>query len=70
MGLSPCGICSIPGLMWMIFVKGYSMSQIDRARHIARTFGTYRAARYMRTRGWSLEAALWALRNQSNNRKG
>jgi len=29
-----------------------------RAQNIARTFGTYKAARYLRSRGWSLEAAL------------
>jgi hypothetical protein len=34
---------------------------IERARHIAHAFGTFRAARYMRARGWSVEAALWAL---------
>jgi len=37
------------------------MSQIDRARHIKRTLGTFKAARYLNKRGWSIEAALHIL---------
>ncbi len=33
-------------------------STLAHARTIARTLGTFKAARYMRSRGWSLEAAL------------
>lgn len=38
-----------------------NISHIKRARIIARSLGTYRAARYLKARGWSLEGALWAL---------
>jgi len=31
------------------------------ARHIGRTLGTYKAARYLRARGWSIEAAVYYL---------
>ena len=37
------------------------MNQFKRARIIAETLGTYRAARYLRARGWPLDAALNAL---------
>ena len=36
-------------------------SVIGHARSIGRTLGTFRAARYLAKRGWSLEAALWIL---------
>jgi len=36
-------------------------STIEQARLIARTLGTRRAASYMCNRGWSIEAAMWAL---------
>lgn len=34
------------------------VTQIERARIIKRTLGTVVAARYMKARGWSIEAAL------------
>lgn len=34
---------------------------VRRARHIARTLGTQTAARYLRNRGVSIEAARWVL---------
>ena len=37
------------------------MTRIERARHIARTLGVYRAARYLFARGYSVEAARWIL---------
>lgn len=37
------------------------VTQIERARIIKRTLGTVVAARYMKARGWSIEAALWVL---------
>lgn len=37
---------------------------IRKARHIGKTLGHYRAARYLRARGWSLEAALYILFKQ------
>jgi hypothetical protein len=37
------------------------MSQIERARKIAATLGTFRAARYLRGRGWSIEGAIQVL---------
>lgn len=37
------------------------MSKIERARHIRRTLGTFRAARFMAKRGFSVEAARWVL---------
>lgn len=43
-------------------------SPIERARHIQRTFGTYKAARFMAKRGWSIEAALWILCRSERNR--
>lgn len=36
-------------------------NQIDRARAIRRSLGIKVAARYLRKRGWSLEAALYIL---------
>lgn len=36
-------------------------SEITRARTIARSLGPGVAARYLRKRGWSLEAAFWIL---------
>jgi hypothetical protein len=36
-------------------------SEIARARTIARSLGPSVAARYLRKRGWSLEAAFWIL---------
>ena len=44
----------------MAAVKSVS-SELGRAVNIARSLGTYTAARYMQKRGWSLEAALWVL---------
>lgn len=41
-------------------VKG-NVTQIERAHIIKRTLGTIVAARYMKARGWSLEAALFYL---------
>ncbi len=41
---------------------------IWKARHIARTLGMFRAARYLATRGWSIEAALWALCRSTRDR--
>ncbi len=38
-----------------------NVSPIERARAIARSLGTYRAARYLKARGWSLEAAVHIL---------
>jgi hypothetical protein len=35
--------------------------QLDRAANIQQTLGTSAAAVYMRNRGWSIDAALWAL---------
>lgn len=35
--------------------------QIKRARSIARSLGYKVAARYLKRRGWSLEATLWIL---------
>ena len=43
-------------------------SPIERARHIQRTFGTYKAARFMAKRGWSIEAALWILCKSTRDR--
>lgn len=34
---------------------------LERARHIHATLGLFRAARYLRKRGWSVEAAAWNL---------
>lgn len=34
---------------------------IEHARTMARTLGTFKAARYLRKRGWSLQAALHIL---------
>lgn len=39
------------------------MTQIERARMIARTLGAYKAARYLKARGWSIEAALHIVTN-------
>ena len=39
------------------------MNQIERAKHIKRTFGVFRAARYLRARGWTIEGALHILTN-------
>lgn len=36
-------------------------SHVRKARHISRTLGTYRAARYLKARGWSIEGALFIL---------
>lgn len=36
-------------------------STLAQARSIARSLGTFKAARYLRSRGWSLEAALHTL---------
>lgn len=36
-------------------------STIEQARLIARTLGTRRAASYLARRGWSIEAATWAI---------
>lgn len=36
-------------------------SHIPRARSIARTLGTFYAARYLAARGWSVDAALYIL---------
>ena len=36
-------------------------NQVSRARNIAATLGTYRAARYLASRGWSVEAARFIL---------
>lgn len=41
---------------------------IVRARAIKRTLGTYRAARYMAKRGWSIEGALWILVGSTRSR--
>jgi hypothetical protein len=38
-----------------------STTQITSARRIARTLGTFTAARYLALRGWSIDAALWIL---------
>jgi len=37
------------------------MSQIERARKIAASLGTFRAARYLKGRGWSIEDAIQVL---------
>lgn len=37
------------------------MNNIERARSIQRTLGTYKAARFLAKRGWSVEAALHIL---------
>jgi hypothetical protein len=42
-------------------MKFRQSSHIRKARNISRTLGTYRAARYLRARGWSLEGALHIL---------
>jgi len=39
---------------------------IAHARQLGRSFGTYRAARYLKARGWSIEAALHILTNPAN----
>ena len=36
-------------------------TQIEQARAIHKTLGTYTAARYLALRGWSLEAARYIL---------
>jgi hypothetical protein len=41
--------------------KIHGMTQITRARHIAKTIGIHTAARYLCNRDWSLESALWIL---------
>ena len=41
-------------------------STIAHARSIGRTLGTFKAARYLRKRGWSIEAALHILTSPSN----
>ncbi len=37
------------------------MNRMDRARHIARTFGVRSAATFLRRRGYSIRVALWLL---------
>lgn len=37
------------------------VTQIERARIIARTLGHYTAARYLAKREWSIESALFVL---------
>ncbi len=37
------------------------MRPLDRARHIARTFGIRSAATFLRRRGYSIRIALWLL---------
>lgn len=37
------------------------MKPLDRARHIARTFGVRSAATFLRRRGYSIRVALWLL---------
>lgn len=46
------------------------MTQIERARNIQASFGTYRAARYLSARGWSIEAALEILTGALRKPKG
>ena len=46
------------------------MTQIERARSIGRTLGTYKAARYLAKRGWSIEAAMWVLVESKPPKKG
>lgn len=48
----------------LITERGANMKdtrQLFRAEVIQRTLGTFIAARYLRKRGWSIEAALWVL---------
>lgn len=45
------------------------VTEMERARHIAKTLGVYRAARYLRKRGWTLAAALVALSKKPNESK-
>lgn len=40
------------------------MTHIRRAKHIARTLGHYKAARFLALRGYSIEAAIWILFNK------
>lgn len=37
------------------------VAQIPMARRLARLYGHATAARYLRKRGWSVDAALWIL---------
>lgn len=43
-------------------------NHVAKARHIARTLGTFRAARYLALRGWSIEGALWVLCKSERSR--
>jgi hypothetical protein len=42
-------------------LNNQSRTQIEQARFIKRTLGIKTAARYLCLRGWSIDAALWAL---------
>jgi hypothetical protein len=44
------------------------VSVIQRARGIAKTLGVRCAAVYMRDRGWSVEAAAWAIAGPERGR--
>lgn len=46
------------------------MNQFERAQYIARTLGTYKAARYLRNKGWSLDMALNILARAPQIKKG
>lgn len=45
-------------------MKLRNWTHIRRAKHIAVTLGTYRAARYLFRRGYSIDAALWIICNK------
>lgn len=53
--ITPCGL--------MIRTPS-GTNTIVRARRIFRTLGAYRAARFLRSRGWSVEATLYILFNK------
>lgn len=42
-------------------INSQNKTQIEQARIIKHTLGTYTAARYMALRGWSVEATLHTL---------
>ena len=41
--------------------NGKGKSVLQHAQNVAGSLGTYKAARYLKERGWSMEAALWTL---------
>jgi hypothetical protein len=45
-------------------INNANRSQPEQARFIASTLGYKIAAKYLKNRGWSIEAAMWILFNK------